>query len=128
MPTPEEIRATVERYAEVFSAGDKEGYVGLFADDASLEDPVSAGVHTGREAISAFWDQTRQMTANIDLVITGPIRVAGNEAAFPGEARPLLGDDRMMVPIVDTLSFDDDGKITQLRAFWDFADLRPLES
>ena len=53
--------------------------------------------------------------------------MAGNEAAFPGEARPKLGDDRMMVPIVDTLAFDDDGKITALRAFWDFADLRPPE-
>jgi steroid Delta-isomerase len=127
VPTPEEIRATVERYTQVFSAGDKEGYVGLFADDASLEDPVGQGVHTGREAISAFWDQTRQMTAEIELRITGPIRVAGNEAAFPGEARPLLGEDRMMVPIVDTVAFDDEGKITQLRAFWDFADLRPAD-
>ena len=127
MPTPEEIRATVERYTQVFSAGDKEGYVGLFADDASLEDPVGAGVHTGREAISAFWDQTREMTADIELRITGPIRVAGNEAAFPGEARPLLGEDRMMVPIVDTVAFDDDGKITALRAFCDFADLRPAD-
>ena len=127
MPTPEEIRATVERYTQVFSAGDKEGYVGLFADDATLEDPVGQGVHTGREAISAFWDQTRQMTPEIELRLTGPVRVAGNEAAFPGEARPLLGEDRMMVPIVDTLSFDDDGKITALRAFWDFADLQPAD-
>ena len=127
MPSPEEIRATVQRYTEVFSAGDKEGYVGLFADDATLEDPVGAGVHRGTDAIRAFWDQTREMTATIELRITGPIRVAGNEAAFPGEARPTLGDDQMMVPIVDTLAFDDAGKITQLRAFWDFADLRPAE-
>ena len=127
MPDPAEIRVTVERYTQVFSAGDKEGYVGLFAADATLEDPVGAGVHTGTAAINAFWDQTREMTAEIELVITGPIRVAGNEAAFPGEARPLLGDDRMSVPIVDTLSFDDDGKITALRAFWDFADLKPYE-
>ena len=127
MPDAEEIRATVQRYAEVFSAGDKEGYVGLFADDATLEDPVGGGVHQGTEAIRAFWDMTREMTPSIELAVTGPIRVAGNEAAFPGEARPLLGEDRMMVPIVDTLAFDDDGKITQLRAFWDFADLRPIE-
>ncbi len=127
MPTPEEIRATVERYTQVFSAADKEGYVGLFADDATLEDPVGGEVHRGRDAISGFWDQTRQMTPTIELVITGPIRVAGNEAAFPGEARPKLGDDHMAVPIVDTLAFDDEGRITALRAFWDFADLRPLE-
>jgi len=127
VPAPEEIRATVQRYAEVFSAGDKDAYVGLFADDATLEDPVGGGVHQGTEAIRAFWDMTREMTPSIELTVTGPIRVAGNEAAFPGEARPLLGEDRMMVPIVDTLAFDDDGKITQLRAFWDFADLRPIE-
>ena len=53
--------------------------------------------------------------------------MAGQEAAFPGEARPVLGDARMAVPVVDTLAFDDDGKITRLRAFWDFADLRPLD-
>ena len=127
MPSPEEIRATVQRYTEVFSAGDKEGYVGLFADDATLEDPVGGGVHQGTDAIRAFWDTTRDMTPTIELRITGPVRVAGNEAAFPGEARPTLGDSPMMVPIVDTLAFDDDGKITRLRAFWDFADLRPLE-
>jgi len=127
VPEPEEIRATVQRYTEVFSAGDKEAYVGLFADDATLEDPVGGGVHRGTDAIRAFWDMTREMTPSIELAVTGPIRVAGNEAAFPGEARPLLGEDRMMVPIVDTLAFDDDGKITQLRAFWDFADLRPIE-
>ena len=33
----------------------------------------------------------------------------------------------MMVPVIDVLAFDEAGKITQLRAFWDFADLRPAE-
>ena len=127
MPDAEQIRATVQRYTEVFSAGDKEGYVGLFADDATLEDPVGGEVHRGTDAIGAFWDQTREMTPTIELRLTGPIRVAGQEAAFPGEARPSLGDTPMVVPVVDTLAFDEDGKITALRAFWDFADLRPDE-
>jgi steroid delta-isomerase len=127
VPEPAEIRATVERYTEVFSAGDKEGYVGLFADDATLEDPVGGEVHRGKDAINAFWDMTRQMTPEIELRITGPIRVAGNEAAFPGEARPLLGEDRMKVPVIDAIAFDDDGRITRLRAFWDFADLEPAD-
>ncbi len=127
MPDADQIRATVQRYTDVFSAGDKEAYVGLFAEDATLEDPVGGEVHRGIEAIGAFWDMTREMTPEIELVLTGPVRVAGNEAAFPGEAHPTLGDARMAVPVVDTMAFDDDGKITQLRAFWDFADLRPLD-
>ena len=88
---------------------------------------IGGEVHRGTEAISAFWDMTRQMTPEIELTVTGPVRVAGANAAFPGEARPLLGEDRMMVPVIDVLAFDEAGKITQLRAFWDFADLRPAE-
>ena len=53
--------------------------------------------------------------------------MAGREAAFPGEARPTMGEDTMAIPVVDTVAFDDEGKITRLRAFWDFADLRPVE-
>ena len=127
MPDVDQIRATVQRYTEVFSAGDKEGYLGLFADDATLEDPVGGEVHRGKEAISAFFDTTRQMTPEIELAMTGPVRVAGQEAAFPGEARPMIGDQRMVIPVVDTLAFDDAGRITRLRAFWDFADLRPAD-
>ena len=127
MPDAEQIRAIVQRYTEVFSAGDKEAYVGLFAEGATLEDPVGGEVHQGIEAIRAFWDMTREMTPTIELVITGPVRVAGAEAAFPGEARPSLGDTPMAVPVIDTLAFDDDGKITALRAFWDFAALHPLD-
>ena len=127
MPDADQIRATVARYAEVFTANDLDGYLALFADDATLEDPVGGEVHQGVEAIRAFWDMTREMTPTIELAITGPVRVAGNEAAFPGEARPSLGDTPMAVPVIDTVAFDDDGKITRLRAFWDFADLRPLD-
>ena len=127
MPDAEQIRAIVQRYTEVFSAGDKEAYVGIVGEGASRGDPVGGEVHQGIEGIRAFWDMTREMTPTIERVITGPVRVAGAEAAFPGEARPSLGDTPMAVPVIDTLAFDDDGKITALRAFWDFADLRPLD-
>lgn len=127
MPDADQIRATIQRYTEVFSAGDKEGYVGLFAEEATLEDPVGGEVHRGLDAIRAFWDLTREMTPRIELTLTGPVRVAGQEAAFPGEARPTMGEDTMAIPVIDTVAFDDEGKITRLRAFWDFADLRPLE-
>ena len=127
MPDADQIRATVARYAEVFTANDLDGYLALFAEDATLEDPVGAGVHQGKDAIRAFMTATREMSPDIGLVVTGPVRVAGHEAAFPGEARPLFDDTRMAIPIVDTLRVDDDGLITQLRAYWDFADLRPAD-
>ena len=127
MPDADVIRTTIADYLARFTAGDREGWLDLWAEDATLEDPVGGEVHQGIEAIRAFWDMTREMTPEIELALTGPVRVAGQEAAFPGEARPVLGDARMAVPVVDTLAFDEDGKITRLRAFWDFADLRPLD-
>ncbi|MCU0269965.1 MAG: nuclear transport factor 2 family protein [Acidimicrobiales bacterium] len=125
MPSADEIRATIERYIEVFSAGDKDGYVGLFADDGSIEDPVGTEVRVGSAAISEFWDLVRSMSASITLRRTGPIRVAGNEAAFPMQAVTDVGGTAMVVDIIDTMVFGDDGRIAQMRAFWDPAEMRP---
>lgn len=125
MPDPEAIRALVDRYTSAFSAGDKDGYLACFTDDATLEDPVGAGVHRGKEAIAAFFDSTRELSSSIELRRTGPVRVAGNEAGFPGEARPTMGDAVMVVPVLDTMRVSDDGRISELRAFWDMADLGP---
>ena len=33
----------------------------------------------------------------------------------------------MVVDIIDVMTFDDEGRITSLRAFWDMAEMRPYE-
>ena len=40
MAKPDDIRTTITRYAEHMTAGDKERWLGLFAPDATIEDPV----------------------------------------------------------------------------------------
>ena len=34
----------------------------------------------------------------------------------------------MAVDIIDVMAFDDDGQITSLRAYWDMAEMRPLDA
>lgn len=117
--------AVVDRYLERMSAGDKEGWLALFADDASVEDPVGTHPHRGRAAIADFWDLVQGLADEVRVVRTGPVRVAGGEAAFPLQARSTIGDTTMVVDIIDLFRFDDEGRIVDLRAYWDPTDLRP---
>ena len=123
--TAEQINATIERYVTAFSAGDKDGYLALFAPDATVEDPVGSDVSTGPEQIAGFWDGVRSMTPTITLVKTGPPRIAAGEVAWGLRAIADMGGTKLAVDIIDVMAFDDEGRITSLRAFWDMADMVP---
>jgi steroid Delta-isomerase len=81
----------------------------------------------GKGGIGEFRDQTRGMADSVELRRTGPVRVAAGEAAFPGQARPLIGGTRFCIPIIDVMTFADDGRISTMRAFWDPAEMGPAE-
>jgi steroid Delta-isomerase len=121
------IRTTVDAYCAAFTNRDRAAYVGLFADDAWIEDPVGTDRHEGRDALGGFFDQMSGMADSIELRPTGPVRVAAGECAFPMQARPTMGGTTLCVDIIDVMTFDDDGKITSMRAFWDPAEMRPAE-
>lgn len=121
------IRSTVEAYCAAFTKGDRDAYVGLFAEDAWIEDPVGTPRHEGRAAIGGFFDQSSGLAESIELRQTGPVRVAAGECAFPMQARPEIGGARFVVDIIDVMTFDDEGRITTMRAFWDPAEMRPAD-
>lgn len=124
---PATIRSKVEAYCAAFTAGDKDAYLGLFAPDAWIEDPVGTPRHEGAEALAAFFDNMSGMSDSNELRLTGPVRVAGNEAAFPMQARPTVGGATFVIDIIDVMTFDDDGRITTMRAFWNPAEMRPSD-
>jgi len=124
---PSGIRAAVDAYCAAFSSGDRQGYVNAFAPDAWIEDPVGSPRREGHEGIGAFFDEMAAMADSIELRRTGPVRVAGSEAAFPMQARPSMGGATMVVDIIDVMTFDDDARITSMRAFWDPAEMRPAD-
>lgn len=126
MADAEQIRATIDAYTATYG-DDRDGWVALFAADARVEDPVGAEPRVGHEAIGAFWDETHALSDSTRLERTGPVRVAAGEAAFPMQAVLAMGDQEMALPIIDVMTFDDDGRITSMRAFWDMGDLAPVE-
>ena len=55
MPSNDEMKAAMRAYIERINAVDLEGVLALFALDATVEDPVGAGVHQGADALRAFY-------------------------------------------------------------------------
>jgi len=122
LPSPSELRATIESYVEMMCQSDIDGIMALYADDATAEDPVGGDVQRGSEAIKNFYSMTAPL---LQVELTGPICVAGNECAFPLLAQLTMGDDISYLDATDVLTFNDDGKISRMRAYWDPQELRP---
>jgi len=125
--TAEQINTTIDGYVAAFTAGDRAAYLGLFTADATVEDPVGSDVAVGADGIAAFWDGVRAMTPDVELQRTGDVRIAAGEAAWPLRAIATLGDLKLAVDIIDVMAFDEEGRISSLRAFWDPSEMAPYE-
>ena len=127
MPTVEEMQETVRRYAAAHSAGDPDPAAPAFPPHPVVADPVDRPAHEGRDAVRAFFAGTHEFVDVMELRITGPIRAVGSWAAVPLQAVSTIGDSRVAVDIIDVFTFGDDGLVTDMRAYWSDADIRPYE-
>ena len=111
MEAAEKIKI-VERYIEAFDTCDINVIRDIYADNATVEDPVGTPEHQGMEAVCAFYEGV--LTSGAKLALTGKPCCAGNAVAFsftvsmPG----------MLVNIIDVFEFDAQGKISSMKAYW----------
>lgn len=126
MSSEEHIRSVIESYAAAHSRSDADAIGELFAVDAVVTDPVDQPSHVGRDDIVKFFSMTHRIGDGLDLRITGPIRAVGNFGAVPLQAVSTVGEDRFVVDVIDVFTFDDDGLITDMKAYWSSRDVRPL--
>jgi len=115
MPTPEDNAKTVQRYLELAAAGRADDVVDLYADDATVEDPVGGEVHIGRAAIRRFYDSLPTTGATADVVT---LRALGNEVAFFWALTIDLGESKMRIEIISVMTFNDEGRIASMKAYW----------
>ncbi len=128
---PHPARDASLRSMQAVEAGDRDGWLALFADDAVVEDPIGPSPlcpdgrgHHGQEAIAAFYD-----------AVIGPNRVrfrieqswaGGDEVANVGTITTTMPDgsvvhtDGVFTYRVDPAS----GKVVALRAYWEMDRLR----
>jgi steroid Delta-isomerase len=117
------ITDTVNRYIDLVATGSADDLVELFADDATVEDPVGGEVHIGRQAIHGFYSAVNDVQRDCELV---SLRVAGNEAAFQFRLTVTAGEHRMVIEPIDVMVFDSRGKVTAMKAYWSAADVTRL--
>jgi steroid Delta-isomerase len=115
MPSPEQIADTVNRYISLVAKGSADDIAELYADDATVEDPVGGEVHIGRQAIRGFYSATDGLERECELVT---LRVAGNEAAFQFRLTIKAGNGGMVIEPIDVMVFGDDGKVSAMKAYW----------
>ena len=107
---------TVNRYLELLAKGQADAIADLYATDATAEDPVGGEVHIGRQAIHGFYSNVPG-TNNETEVVT--LRALGNEVAFFWRLFVDLGEGgKMTIEIISVMTFDDDGKIASMKAYW----------
>ena len=117
---------------EAVEAGDRDGWIALFADEAVVEDPIGESPfdpeglgHRGTDAIAAFYDTVIGTNESITFEIRESW-AAGNEVANVGTISTTLPDGGGTVHTdgVFTYRVDDSGKVIALRAFWELGRVR----
>ena len=116
----ERVREVVERYVELVASGSADNIVALYAEDAVVEDPVGSEPRVGHAAIREFYSTLDGLDRRTRLLA---VRIAGVEAAFHFEVATLADGATYTLAPVDVMAFDDDGRITSMRAYWADEDL-----
>ena len=124
MPTPQQMEAAFVAYCDRLTAGDADGVAALFADDATIEDPLGVRRYSGRAEIQAFYKGAIER-ASPQVRLIGPVRTSYvNEAAAPMQSRSNFGGTPKEIDIIDVFAFDDAGLIISMKAYWGDANMR----
>ncbi len=110
--------------------GNKEGWLGMYAADALVCDPVGPSPfdpegkgHRGRAAIEKFWD-TIIGPAKLTIVPTKRIASGPNVCAVAMTAtNQITPDKHTIVDMIVVYELNAEGKISSLRAHWDWSEM-----
>ena len=115
MPSVAEMRSTVDKYLSLVGSGTAEEITALYADGATLEDPVGAEPLVGLDAVLAFYKVIEPIQRSTELLF---FKAAGDTAVFQFRIVTTFGDTSIEIEPADIMRFDADGKITSMRAVW----------
>lgn len=112
---PERMEAAVHAYVAAFDAASIDQIVALYAEEATVEDPVGSPIRKGKDAIRAFYLESLATGAKLSL--DGAVRVSGDYAAFPFSVHLHYGGGAMRIDVIDTFRFNTAYEVVEMRAF-----------
>ena len=122
-PTPAAIRATVESYIRSVAKGTTDEVLALYAPGAMVEDPVGTDVRTTEASLREFYSMIEPLTQTGELLT---LKIAGGNAAFLFRLTTHLGEQDLVMEVVDVMTFDDDARITSMKAYWSQEDMQTV--
>ena len=102
----------VEKYMLAVSTNNLDLIREIYADNATVEDPVGTPPKEGIDAIMAFYGGFGAL--GVKLQLNGSVKCAGNAAAFPFTAS--IGP--KILDIIDVFEFNNEGKVVSMKAYW----------
>ncbi len=120
----EKIAATVQAYIDGLNSGSADDIADLYAEGATVEDPIGAPIRGTREELVEFYGIITNLDSR-DATLKWT-KIAGDTAVF--EFTLVTGTAGMKFEItpVDIMVFNDEGKIVSMRAVWEQSDLKQL--
>ncbi|MDD0977033.1 steroid Delta-isomerase [Pseudomonas fontis] len=116
--SPKNIQAAMARYVELVDAGDIDGILGMYAEDATVEDPVGNAPLKGAGEIADFYRQGLG-AGKVTAVQTGPVRATHNgSGAVPFRVQMQWAGQPCALDVIDVMSFDGQGRIVSMKAYW----------
>lgn len=115
--------AAVRGYVDGFAKADATAIADLFAEDATVEDPVGTPIKRGKAEILEFY--AFSVTTGAKLELLGDPRCAGDSVAFPFAVKLNHEGAAMVIEVIDTFRFNEAGKIVEMRAFWGPGNVKP---
>ncbi|MFC4603860.1 nuclear transport factor 2 family protein [Rhodococcus kronopolitis] len=116
----EDILNTIEGYIKSVAGGTVDDVLALYADGATVEDPVGTEPRTTVEALREFYGIIEPLE---QTGVLGMVKIAGSEAAFNFVLTTTMGENSVEISVIDVMTFDEDAKITSMKAYWSQEDM-----
>jgi steroid delta-isomerase len=118
MPLPrQQVVDTVLELLHRWNTGDRDGWIAMWHEDCTIDDPVGAPTKHGLEAVHQSWDAGFSLEPW--LIVPGPIIVCGNAAAFNASHMSTLGGQRVVLQDIEVWELTDDGRFNRVRAYYE---------
>jgi steroid delta-isomerase len=112
----EQRREKVEKYLSLVAGGTAAQIMELYGPDPRLEDPVGSEPRQGRAALQEFYGGVESMETETTL---REFRASGEDsAAFAFDVVTKIGDATMTIHVIEVMTFDGDGLICDMKAYW----------
>ena len=125
MVSEKQMKEAMQAYIDLFNKADPAGVAALYADDATVEDPVGSPLKSGKQAIADFY--VMAMKTGAKLALAAPIRGShGNSAAMAFDVQLHYQGFDSVIRVIDVMTFNDAGKFASMKAYWGPGDMQHL--